>query len=195
MVRGGLHGHPPGDLAHRGEQRQPPVRGLHRLIGDRVDAPVEEKLGEPAVGGQVQVGEQLLAGPEPVVLFRDGLLDLDDQVSGGERPGRGAGNPGAGRGVLIVGKPAAGSGAGLYHDVVAVVGQLGDAVGLHRDPALLVLDLLRHTNHQSGHARSPHSGADRTARMANPPPANLRDAPHHAGCAAIICRQLTLSIE
>jgi len=31
--------------------------------------------------------------------------------------------------------------------------------------------------------------------MANPPPANLRDAPHHAGCAAIICRQLTLSIE
>ena len=151
MVRRGLHSHPPGDFTHRRKQRQPPVRGLHRLVGDRVDAPVEEKLGELPVGGQVQVGEQLLARPEPVVLFRDGLLDLDDQVRGAEYPGRGAGNAGAGCDVLVVGKPAAGSGAGLHHDVVAMVGQLGDTVGLHRDPAFLVLDLFRHTDHQSGH--------------------------------------------
>jgi hypothetical protein len=105
VVRGGLHSHPPGDFTHRRKQRQPPVRGLHRLVGDRVDAPVEEKLGELPVGGQVQVGEQLLARPEPVVLFWDGFLDLDDQVRGGEHLGRGAGNAGAGRDVLAVGKP------------------------------------------------------------------------------------------
>ena len=37
-----------------------------------------------AVGGQMQVGEQLLALAEAVVLRRDRLLDLDDQVGRGE---------------------------------------------------------------------------------------------------------------
>ena len=78
MVGGGLDGHPPGDLAHRGEQRQTPVRGLHRLIRYRIDAPLEEELGKPAVGGQMQVGEQLLPRPEPLILLWDRLLDLND---------------------------------------------------------------------------------------------------------------------
>ena len=32
----------------------------------------------------MQVGEQLLAGPEPVVFGLDGFFDFDDQVGGGE---------------------------------------------------------------------------------------------------------------
>ena len=70
VVGGGLHGHPARDLAHRREQRQLAVGGLHGLVRDRVDAPLEQELGEPAVGGEVQVGEQLLAVAEAVVLRR-----------------------------------------------------------------------------------------------------------------------------
>jgi hypothetical protein len=52
---GGLDSHPPGDLAHRGEQRQLAVGSLHGLIGDGVDLLVEQELGELLVGGQMQI--------------------------------------------------------------------------------------------------------------------------------------------
>ena len=73
VVGGGLDRHAPRNLAHRRKQRQPPIRSLHGLIRDRVDAPVEEELGEPPVGRQMQVGEQLLLGAEPVIFLRYGL--------------------------------------------------------------------------------------------------------------------------
>ena len=151
MVGGGLDSHAPRNLTHRRKQRQPPIRGLHGLIRDRVNAPVEEELGEPAVGRQVQIGEQVLPGAESVIFLSDWLLDFDDQVRSGEHVVRGAENPSASRDVLVVGKSAARSGACLHHDLPAVIGQLGNAIGLHRHPTFLVLDLLRHTNHQRGH--------------------------------------------
>ena len=83
-VGGGLHRHPAGDLAHRREQRQPAVGGLHGLVRDRVDPALQQELGQLLVGRQVQVGEQLLTLAEAVVLGRDRLLDLDDQVGAGE---------------------------------------------------------------------------------------------------------------
>ncbi len=102
-----LDSHPPGNLAHRREQRQPPVLGLHSLVCDPVDTPVKEELGEPAVGRQVQVGEQLLTRAEPVIFLGDGLLDLDDQVRSSKHLVCGADNPGAGRNVLVVGEATA----------------------------------------------------------------------------------------
>jgi hypothetical protein len=74
VVGGSLHSHPASDLAHRREQRQLAVGRLYRLVGDGVNPPLEQELSQAAVGGQMQVGEQLLAGPEAVVLRRDGLL-------------------------------------------------------------------------------------------------------------------------
>ena len=60
---GGLHGHAPGDLAHRGQQRELAVGGLDGLAGDGVDALVDQELGEAAVGGEVQVGELSSTAP------------------------------------------------------------------------------------------------------------------------------------
>ena len=51
-----------GDLAHRRQQRQPPVRVLDRLVGDAGRAGVAEARGQLGVGRQVQVGEER-AGP------------------------------------------------------------------------------------------------------------------------------------
>src|SRR4029077_4979175 len=103
---------------------------------------------------QVQVCEQLLTRAEPVIFLGDGLLALADQVRGSKHLVCGADNPGAGRNVLVVGKATARPSAGLHHDLSAVVDQLGNAVGLQRYPAFLLLDLLRHTNQQPTHTRS-----------------------------------------
>ena len=84
MVRGGLHRHPSGDFAHRGQQRQLAVGGLHGLVRDRVDPPLQQELGQLLGRGEVQIGEQLLPFTEPVELRRNGLLDLHDQVSPGK---------------------------------------------------------------------------------------------------------------
>ena len=159
MVRGGLDGHPSGDLAHRGEQRELAVGGLHGLVGDGVDPPLEQELGEPAVGGQVQVGEQLLAGAEAVVLRGDGLLDLDDQVGGVEHPVGGRHDLGARGGVLVVGEAGSFAGTGLHDHLVTVVHQLHDTVRGERHPLLVVLDLGRHTDDDGAHGKSPPLGA------------------------------------
>ena len=107
----------------------------------------------------MQVREQLLLGAEPVIFRGNGLLDFDDQVRSSEHLVRGADNASAGRDVLVVGKSAARPSTCLHHDLPAVIGQLGNAIGLHRHPTFLVLDFLRHTNHQSGHTVLPRSGA------------------------------------
>ena len=186
MVGGGLDSHAPRNLAHRCEQRQSPIGGLHGLIRDRVDALVEEELGQSAVGRKVQVGEQLLAGAESVIFLRDGLLDLHDQVGSGEHLVRGADNPSASRDVLIVGKPAPRPGAGLHYDLAAVIDQLGNAIGLHRHPTFLVLDFLRHTNHQHGHTCSPLFWCPQTHRSRAPHYGAARRLPPAAALARIV---------
>ena len=57
-VRAGLRCEPAGDLAHRREQRQPPIVGLDRLVGDGGDAAVDERPRERLVRGDVQVREE-----------------------------------------------------------------------------------------------------------------------------------------
>ena len=63
---------------------RPPPGELHRLVGDRGDAVGDEAVGERAVGGEVQVGEQHEVVAEVAVLARDRLLDLQQQL--GARP-------------------------------------------------------------------------------------------------------------
>ncbi len=79
-----LRRHPPGDLGHRREERQPPVGEHHGLVRDRADPSLGEEPRRGLVGREVQVGEQQLALPEALVLRRLGLLDLHDQVGGRE---------------------------------------------------------------------------------------------------------------
>jgi hypothetical protein len=158
VVRSGLDRHPACDLAHGGEEGQLAVGGLDGLVGDGVDVALEEELGEAAVRGEVQVGEQLLAGPEAVVLGRHRLLDLDDQVGRGEHVVGVGEDLGAGGGVLVVGEPGPDAGSGLHDDLVAVVHQLRDAVRGECHPLLVVLDLARNSDDERAHGVSPAVG-------------------------------------
>ena len=136
-----LRREPAGDLGHRGQQRQRAVGQLDGLVGDRGDAGVDQRIGALARGGQVQVGEQRLPGSHPVVLLGDGLLDLQDQLTGGPHLVGGVQDGGAGALELLVGDRGAEARVPLDVDLMAVQAQLVDARRRDRDPELVVLDL------------------------------------------------------
>ena len=79
-VRAGLDRHAPGDFTHRRQQRQPPVRTGHRFVGHGGHATGLQKAGLLRVCGQMQVGEEYLAGPQLTALAGLGFFDLQDQV-------------------------------------------------------------------------------------------------------------------
>src|SRR5215208_8114687 len=82
--------------------------------------------------------------PETVVLLGDGLLDLDDQIRRLEDLVRPLDDTSSRLLVLLLGESSAFAGAGLDQHLVAAMYQLGNAVRLHGDTALHVLDLLRY---------------------------------------------------
>ena len=102
---------------------------------------LHQELGEAFVSCEVEVGKELLAFFVAVVFFGDGFFDFDYEVGFVEDLVGGVQDAGAGLFVLFVGE--AGSCAGLSFDYyfVAVVDQLGDAVGLHANAAFHVLYL------------------------------------------------------
>ena len=61
-TRADVRRHAAGDLRHRREQRQRALRAGHGLVGDRGHARRHQVLGLLAVGREMQVGEQDLAG-------------------------------------------------------------------------------------------------------------------------------------
>jgi hypothetical protein len=111
-----LGGHPAGDLAHRGQQRQCPGLELDGLVGDPRHAFVEEGLAHRGVGRQVQVGEEDLAFPQVSELGLLGFLHLADDLAPLPDLGGGGGDLGAGPAVLVVGDGGADASAGLDHD-------------------------------------------------------------------------------
>src|SRR5215216_150392 len=148
-----LRGHPAGDLAHRGEQGQAPVRELDRLIGYGVDLALHEELGELLVRRKMQVREELVSLSEAVVLLRYGLLDLHDQIRRLEDLLRPLDQPRPSLLVLLVRETSAPTSTRLHNHLVSVVDQLRHPVRLHGNAAFLVFDLLRNT-HDSSHALS-----------------------------------------
>jgi hypothetical protein len=137
--------HPPRDLGHRREQGQSPGRVLDRLVGDRRRARLEQALGERAVGGEVQVGEQDLPGAQVVVLLGPGLLDLHDQVRG-PRLGGGVDDPRAGDRVVVVMDPGGEPGPGLDEDLTPGRDELGHPRCSQADPTLVVEHLRRYSD-------------------------------------------------
>src|SRR5215204_1800295 len=113
---------------------------LDRLVGDGVDLALHQEFRKTLVRGQVQVGEELVSLPEPVVLLRNRLFDLHDQA----RP----------LNDLVGATDDSGPGPLLDDVLVPVVHELRYPVRLHRDPHLTVLDLSRNPNDGS-HTSSP----------------------------------------
>jgi hypothetical protein len=100
----------------------------------------------------VQVGEQLLAGAEAVVLLGHRLLDLDDQVGGAEHVVGARHELRTRARVLVVAEPGPLARAGLHDHLVAAVHQLDDAVGGEGHPLLVVLDLAWHPDDERAHS-------------------------------------------
>ena len=114
---------------------------LDRLVRDRGDAGGDERLGALARGGEVQVGEEGLALAHAVVLLRDGLLHLEDEVAGRPHVVGGGEDRGTGGDVLLVGDRGADAGVVLDVDLVAVTHELEHAGRGDGDAVLVVLDL------------------------------------------------------
>ncbi len=128
---------------------RPPRVIAKGLVGDGRDAAVDEGAGQRLIGGEVEIGEHHLAGPQQRPLGRLRLLDLDDQLGLGPDLGGLGHDRRAGRLVLSVGDPTALPRPGLDQDRVARVAQLLDADREHRHSVLVRLDLLGHSDDHS----------------------------------------------
>src|SRR5829696_1132242 len=91
----------------------------------------------------MEIGEEFLPLPEAVVLLGDQLLDLNDQVRSLEDLVGALDHAPPSTLVFLAREAATLARPGLDDDLVAAVDELHHGVGLHRDPTLLVLDLLR----------------------------------------------------
>ena len=77
-----LRRQPPGDLAHRCQQRAGRRRRAARSRRPARRAGGDERLGDLGIGGEVQVGEQRQVVAEEGELLLLGLLHLDDHLLG-----------------------------------------------------------------------------------------------------------------
>jgi hypothetical protein len=141
-----MRGQAPGDLAHRREQRKVPVRGLHRLVGDRGRAGGQDRLGLRPVGREVEVGEHRQVGVHQRVLRRDRLLHLEQQLAGLPHVGGVGHDLRAGDLVGIVGEPRPGPGTGLDQHLAPEPRQVERAGRRQRDPTLGRLDLFHYAD-------------------------------------------------
>lgn len=94
----------------------------------------------------MQVGEERLVLAEAVVLLRDRLLDLQQQVSGGPDLIGGVQDGGTGGDVLLIRDGRAETGVLLDEDLVAVADELVDSGGRDGHTELVVLDLAGDTD-------------------------------------------------
>ena len=141
-ARADMRRHAAGHLGHRGEQRQRALRAGHGLVGDRGHARRHQVLGLLAVGREMQVGEQNLAGVELFALDSKRLLDLDDQFGARVDRIRIGRDLGAGRLVVGIGKTSAQPGIVLHQHAMAVGGQLAHRRRHQADAVFVILDLL-----------------------------------------------------
>ena len=72
--------HAAGDLAHRREERGAPCF-FQSFVGKGGEAAFQQQVGEGAVGGEMEVGEEDLLRPQQLVLGGEGFLDLDQQFA------------------------------------------------------------------------------------------------------------------
>ena len=79
-----LNGQATGHLAHGFEQRQPPGRICHRLIGNTGGSTVDQIFGLFRVGRQMQLGEENLAIAQLRALMRLWLLHFHNHLCAGE---------------------------------------------------------------------------------------------------------------
>ena len=141
-----LDGHAAGNLTHRCQQWQSAGAVGDGFIGDASGAGLHQPLGLGLVGGEVEVGEQDLTGPQHGDFGGLRFLDLNDQVGRLEQGGRRVGNRCAGRSIGVVTEADAGSGIMFDADGVAELDEFPDAGRGQTDAVFMGLDLFRNAD-------------------------------------------------
>jgi hypothetical protein len=159
------HGHAPGDLAHRRQQRQAAIGRGDGLVGDGGAARGQQRLGQRPVGREVQVGEQGLARLQPPAFHRLRLLDLDDEAGVGKQRLDVGLDAGPGRDVKRVVEAGARPGPRLDHHLMSARDQLAHTRRRECHAVFTVLDLARYSDAHDG-SRAPHKFRDATSRWA-----------------------------
>ena len=139
------HAHAPGDLAHGFEQRQTAVH-LDGFIGDAGGPRFHQRLGERLAGGEVQIGEENLAGPQQGQFDGQRFLDLDDEFGLGKNLLVRADELGAGGLVFRIRITGTDARAGFDDDDVAAFDELIRAAGQQGDTIFLFLNFLWDAN-------------------------------------------------
>ena len=137
------------DLAHRGQERQAPVRRLDRLVRDAGGPGGDERPGEGVVRREMQVGEEDEILPDRSVLLGQRFLDLQDELCGSP-DGVPPDELRSDRSVRGIGQSAPDTGARLDEDVVSPFDELARSGRGERDAMLVRLDLR--------HDPDPHRG-------------------------------------
>ena len=144
-------GQPPGDLAHRLEQRKLPLPVPQGFVGDALRAGLYERVGQLAVCGQVQIRIEDLAPSHAGVFRRERLFDLDEHVALGPHA-LGVGQGCTGLPVFLVGKAAALAQTLLHQHPMPVPHVFRGVGGRHSHPEFALLDLL---DAPDGHMHTP----------------------------------------
>ncbi len=129
------------NLRHRRQQRQTAVTVGHGLVGNTRRSAGDEIPALLRIGRQVQVGEQDLSVAQHPALARLRFLHLDNHLGPVEHRLRVADDLGTRRPVVFVGAADSGARLGFDDNLVALDGELTDAIGGQPDPILENLDL------------------------------------------------------
>ena len=135
-----LDRHPSRHLGHRRQQRQAAFGIGHRLIGDGNTSRIRQRFGLARIGGEMEIGEQHLTGPQQAVFDRLRLLDLDHQIGDGKHFGGRADDLGTGCQIGGIGAANSLAGPGLDHDPMAAMNQFPHAGRNQTDAIFVGLD-------------------------------------------------------
>ncbi len=138
--------HASGHLAHRDEERQTAVGSLHGLIGQADGTALDHGLGQLTVGGEMEIGEEKLAGPHECIFGFDGLLHLDDHLRGSVHVSDRRQDLGTYLPIVSIGETAAFTGCGLNIDGVAVLDEFVNSRRGHAHAVLIVFNFFWNTN-------------------------------------------------
>ncbi len=175
-----LDAHAPRHLAHGGEERQPSAAIADRFVRDRDASRAHERLGQPPVGGEMEIGKEHLTGAQKPVLARQRLLDLDHEIGASiDLLGRiDEFRPRAA--IVLVVEAGTRTGTPLDEHPVAVVGELAHARGREPDPVFMRLDL---PGNADEHGLPPPRGPAPDARPADAGSGKADARPASSACA------------
>ena len=146
QASGDLDREPPGDVAHRREQREAPLIVLDGLERHGGQPDLAQAAREIRQRREMQIAEQQVILAQQLQVGVDRLFDLDDHLRLAEHLARRAQDADADVAVMLIGIATFFSGAGLHIDLMAIAHQLGTSRRNETHATLARLQLARNTD-------------------------------------------------